>query len=160
MKKLSLFVTALLIVTLLSMATPAGASANGEPVGERILIFFDDSIEFPAGTPFHIWHGWIQTSDDGAIGIFDFELEVDGVLLGEDLKQFSADNGDPDTLWRLWVYNFPNGLTGTHTFTGHWYAPCQYAVGWLGYPGACATPNEKVETKARTLIVTFVDPLP
>jgi len=155
MKKQPLFVTAILILALLNLAIPSSASAHNEPVGERVIVF-NGQIDFTAGTSFNIWHGWVQTSDDGAIGIFDFELDIDGVFLSEDFKMFSADSGDPDILWRLWVYNFPDGMTGTHTFTGHWYAPCQYAVDWLGFAGPCATPNEKVETNTKTLIVNFV----
>ena len=155
MKKQPVLISICLIVALLVTTIPSVASAHTGLVGERIFVY-DGSIEFPAGTPFHIFHGWVQTSDDEAIGIFGFELEIDGVLQGEDFKMFSADSGNPDTLWRLWAYNFPDGMTGTHTFTGHWYAPCQYAVDWLDYPGPCATPNAKVENKTRTLVVTFV----
>ena len=155
MKKQTLFVTVLLIVTLLSMAIPSSAAAGNEPVGDRIGLW-SSTLEFTAGIPFNIRHGWLQTSDDGAIGIFDFSLEVDGALRNEDFKLFSEEVGEPDILTRLWVYNFPSGMSGTHTFTGHWYAPCQYAVSYLGYQGTCSTPNEKVETNSRTLVVTFV----
>jgi hypothetical protein len=154
MKKYLLLITALLIVALLAMASPALADRNA-PVGDRIGLFFGGSREFMAGAPFHVRHGWIQSSEDNAIGVFDFALDVDGILQREDFKMFSAVSGDPDLLNRIWVYNFPNGMTGTHTFTGHWFAPCQYAVDFLAYPGPCATPNEKVETNTRTLIVTF-----
>jgi hypothetical protein len=156
MKKQPVFVSFFLIVAILILAIPSVASARSELVGERILVFYDGSTEFPEGTPFHIFHGWVQASDSEAIGIFDFELEIDGVLQSTGFKMFSVDAGNPDTLWRLWAYNFPEGMTGTHTFTGHWYAPCQNAVDWLGYPGACATPNAKVETNTRTLVVNFV----
>lgn len=155
MKKQLQFVSIFLIVALLVMAIPSAAFAHNEPVGTRINLFFGGSIEFSAATPFHIRHGWLQPSDDEAIGIFDFELEVDGVLQKEDFKMFSAESGNPDLLSRIWVFNFPGGMTGTHTFTGHWYAPCQYAVDWLGYPGPCATPNQKVETSSREVVVTF-----
>jgi hypothetical protein len=153
MKKLSLLVTILVIATLL-IVTPVFADRDA-PVGDRIGLFFSDSMEFTAGAPFHIRHGWIQSSEDDAIGIFDFALEVDEVFQREDFKMFSAISGDPDLLNRFWVYNFPNGMTGIHTFTGHWFAPCQYAVDELGYPGPCATPNEKVETRTSTLTITF-----
>lgn len=154
MKKLSLFVTIIFIVAVLAMTTPAAANPN-TPIGDRIIVW-NTSIIFAENTPFHIWHGWVQPSTDEAIGIFDFELDVDGVRIQEDFKMFSATSGDPDTLWRLWVYNFPDGMTGTHTFTGHWYAPCQYAVDNLGYTGACSTPNEKVENNTKVITVTFV----
>ncbi len=155
MKKRPLFVTALIIVALLNLANPVSAFAENEPVEKRIALW-NSTFETTAGTPFNIRHGWLQTSDDGAIGIFDFALDVDGVLRSEDFKMFSEEIGDPDILTRIWVYNFPNGMTGMHTFTGHWYAPCQYAVVSLGFTGSCATPNEKVETNTRTLVVTFV----
>jgi hypothetical protein len=155
MKKYLLLIAVLLIMALLAMATPALADRDA-PVGERIGLFFGDEREFPAETPFNIRHGWIQPSTDDAIGIFDFELSIDGVLQKESFKMFSATSGDPDLLNRYWVYNFPYGMTGTHTFTGRWFAPCQYAVDFLEYPDSCATPNEKVETNTRTLIVTFI----
>ncbi len=156
MKKLTLFVTVLLIVALIAITTPAAAGRDA-PVGEKIRIR-DASIEFPAGAPFHIRHGWIQYSTDDAIGVFDFALDVDGVPQPETFKWFYAESGNPDILNRIWVYNFPDGMTGTHTFTGHWFAPCQYAVNELGYAGPCPTPNAKVETATRTLTVEFVLP--
>ena len=154
MKRQSL-VTMLLILALLSMATPATAAPK-EPVGDRIGVYYGGSMEFPAGAPFHILHGWILSSAGDANGIYDFELEVDGVPRKKDFKMFWIESGDPDILQRRWVHNFPNGMTGTHTFTGHWFSPCQPAVDNGIYPGPCATPNEKVETLTQTLTVTFV----
>lgn len=155
MKKHSRFFTVFLIAALCALVMPTSASANQEPVGVRIG-FWAPPGEFAAGAPFNIRHGWVQTSDDEAIGIFDFRLEIDGVVLREDFKMFSAESGSPDTLTRMWVYNFPDGMTGSHTFTGHWYASCQYAVDNLEYPGPCATPNDKVETRTRTMTINFV----
>ncbi len=155
MKKHSLFITFLTIAVLFSLAIPSPAYAGQEPVGERIA-FSSPPVQYPAGAPFNIRHGWVQTSDDGAIGIFDFQLEVDGSLRSEDVKLFSEESVNPDTLTRVRVYNFTDGMSGTHNFTGHWYAPCQYAVEQLGFLGICATPNEKVETNNRTMTITFV----
>ena len=143
-------VTILLILSLLAMAAPATA-AKKEPIGDRINVLIGSPTTFPAGSPFHILHGWVPTSDADAIGIFDFELEVDGVLRKEDFVLRSAESGDPDVLIRLWVHNFPNGMTGTHTFTGHWLGPCELVT-----PGSCAQPNAKVEALSRTMTVTFV----
>ena len=154
MKKLALFVTVLLVTALLAVTTPAAADRDA-PVGTKIRVR-NASMEFPAGAPFNFQHGWIQPSTDDAIGVFSFALDVDGVPQKETFKWFYAESGDPDMLTRLWVYNFPDGMTGTHTFTGHWFAPCQYAVDWLEYPGPCPTPNAKVETATRTLTITFV----
>ena len=154
MKTKPLFLTIILGLALLASAAPAIAAPR-EPVGERISVFFGGEREFPAGVPFYIKHGWSQYSDDNAIGVFGFELEVDGDLRKEDFKLFSAESGDPDTLNRVWVFNFPEGMTGTHTFTGHWFAPCQYAVDQLGFSGPCASPNARVENSTKTLTVTF-----
>lgn len=155
MKKVLTVISIFLVAALLAVTIPVAVDAAGGPVGEKIRVR-DASIGFASGTPFYIQHGWIQYSQDGAIGVFDFQLEVDGVLVGENFKAFSAESGEPDILTRLWGFNFPSGMTGTHTFTGHWYAPCGYSVGWLGYPGPCVTPNEKVETSTKTLVVTFI----
>ncbi len=152
MKKHPLIVTVLLIVALLSLVIPSPVSAGGEPIGERIYVWSDGSQEFQAGAPFYIMHGWVDTSDIEAMGVFDFELDVDGVPVKEGFKQFYVESGDPDILFRYWVYTFPDGLTGTHTFTGHWYAPCQYAA---EYTGGCFSPNKKVENKRTTVVVTF-----
>ena len=149
-------ITVLVILTLLAMATLATA-ASKEPVGDRINVFYGGSMEFPAGVPFHIRHGWLNHApNDAPMGTYDFELEVDGVMREEDFVMRSAESGYPGVVTWIWVYNFPNGMTGTRTFTVHWFAACQYAVDWLGFPGPCATPNEKVETRSRTLTVTFV----
>ena len=152
MKKM---ITFLLILTLLAMATSAAATSK-EPVGDRIIVFGGGSTTFPAGAPFHIRHGWVNDSNTDGIGIFDFELEIDGVLREEDFVMRSAESGDPDILIRFWVHNFPNGMTGTHTFTGHWLGPCQPLVDMGFIPGPCTKPNAKVEALSRTLTVTFV----
>ncbi len=154
MKTRSVFATILVIVALLALTMPVAADRN-EPVGEQIRVR-DTTIEFPAGTAFNIRHGWLQPSTDEAIGVFDFKLDLDGFPQPESYMGFSASSGDPDMLTRLWVYNFPAGMEGTHTFTGHWFAPCQYAVDQLGYTGQCDTPNAKVENATRELTIIFV----
>lgn len=59
---------------------------------------------------------------------------------------------------RLWVFNFPEGMTGTHTFTGHWYISCRWAVdnGW--FTGTCTTPHALVEILSQSITVVFVEP--
>lgn len=153
MKKLAPFISLLLVVSLLAVTSPAAANHN-EPIGEKIRVR-NETIKFQYNTPFYIAHGWVQPSTDEAIGVFSFELDVDGSPQPLSFRQFYVTSGDPDLLWRVFVYNFPVGMQGTHAFTGHWFAPCQYAVDWLGYPGTCATPNASVETATRTLTVTF-----
>ena len=154
MKKQRLLIVILNLVLVFALVSPAVASEMHTPVGENIPQRQGYRV-FPSNEPFNIQNGWIQTSEDGAIGNFDFRLEVDGVFVDNFYRDFSAVSGDPDTLYRIWVYNFPEGMTGTHTFTRHWYAPCQYAVDYLEYTGSCRTPNQKVETNIKILVVEF-----
>jgi hypothetical protein len=149
----------LMLIATLVMAAPAAAKMK-EPVGARIDVLFGTPTTFSAGEPFHISHGFWHDPREVSAGRFDFELEVDGVFRDEDFVERRSDPSmDPDLiLWRLWVHNFPQGMTGTHTFTGHWYAPCRYAVDYYGYPGPCPTPNAKVEILTASLAVMFVSP--
>lgn len=150
MKKL---VPIIVLLGLIASTFPAYAKAK-ERVGDRISLSdaFPDpvTIAFPAGDPFHIAHGWANLSTDSdAVGKFDFELEVDGASRKKDFVERTVVGEDPDLLTRIWVFNFPEGMAGTHTFTGHWSAPC-YAFG-----GPCDHPNEKVEVFMLELTVDF-----
>jgi hypothetical protein len=68
MKKLILLVIVSLMVALLAITTPAAAGQQ-HPVGERIRVWTGRSCSLQE--PFHIMHGWVQSSEDGAIGVFD-----------------------------------------------------------------------------------------
>lgn len=50
----------------------------------------------------------------------------------------------------LWVFDFLAGLSGPHTFTGHFFAPCLTAVDCAG-----SRPNTLKEVLTLTLTVTF-----
>lgn len=69
--------------------------------------------------------------------------------MAADFKQItSSGHGDHAVLW---TFNFPDGMTGTHYFTGTWYAPCGYIY------GPCDGPtNTVIETFTVTVQVTFV----
>ncbi len=154
MKKHSLFVTLFLIVAFLSLAMPVATAAAGVRVGDRILIRFDRT--FPAGQPFHIAHGWWNPTNIPGVGLFKFSLDVDGSPVSEDFIERSAISGDPDELLWVWVYNFPTGMTGSHSFTGHWTGPCQGLVDMGVFEGLCEKTNEIIESSTRTIIVDFV----
>jgi hypothetical protein len=147
----------LMLIGILVMAVPVAAKGK-EPVGEKISVFPPGTpSEFPAGAPFHISHGWLLDPGEGPPGRFDFDLEVDGVLRDEDFVSRTVDrSGVSESLLWIWVHNFPDGMTGTHTFTGRWLAPCQYAVDNMGFPGPCSMPNAKVEVLSNSLTVTFL----
>jgi hypothetical protein len=156
---------ALAIPALLALVLAAGPAAGGakEPVGEPISVYLGNPTTFPAGAPFHIRHGWGigATEPPEQAGIYGFRLEVDGVTRAVDFLIRSTDPApatayDSPVLNRGWVFNFPDGMSGIHTFTGHWIAPCRAAVAEQGYSGPCSTPNAPVDAITRSLTVTFV----
>ncbi len=125
MKKIVLIT---MVILLLGLVVPASAQGQ-EYVGEKLNLRYGDQ-RFPAGVPFHIAHGWISTNPKGELGLFDFKLEIDGVPVNEDFVDISADpSGDVVDLYKGWVYNFPQGMTGTHYFTLHYYGPCDDVIG-------------------------------
>jgi hypothetical protein len=159
MKKL--VIGALTVLSVLLLATPAAAK-TAEPVGAQINILLGTPTTYPAGAPFHIIHATISgfvlpprgTGKDG------FALEVDGVPRAPDFILRDAippsETGLPYPGVRTgFLFNFPDGMTGTHTFTGHWYAPCATAVALDGYTDPCRTPSEQVEYLTRSLAVIF-----
>lgn len=169
MRKFALMVAAVMALVL---AAPAAAtSPHNQPVGERINVLAGTPTQYPAGAPFHIGHGWPiggTNADPGEplqpkqAGIYDFWLEVDGVRHQEDyvirVAYFDEPAGLPEAdfrLFRIWTHNFPDGMTGTHTFTGHWISPCWQAVVRFGYPGPCRNPNEPTDPGPRSLTVNF-----
>lgn len=159
MKKL---VLVLILVLVLVVVLPVSA-ARPVPVGDRINVLAGTPLDYPADTAFHIKHGWMFGPGDEVtgypLGKFDFQLEVDGVMQEDDFLLRENDRSTrPISRTLLWVHNFPDGMTGTHTFTGTWLAPCRYAVdqGWFTDP--CARPNAMVEfaTIDHTVTFTFV----
>ena len=146
MKSLVLIFGAVLAIGVAPL--PAAATTN-EPVGPPINILVGVPTTFPAATPFHIMHGWGLDPSTDAVGKFSFALEVDGTDRPEDFVLRSVITGSPDLLARTWVFNFPYGMTGTHTFVGHWLAPCYVTA------GPYSNPNAVVEVDRHTLTVTF-----
>lgn len=149
----------LFFVFLLLAAAPAAAETK-ETVGERINLVDQTPTQLVADTPFHIYHGWwVWAPVDTPIGRYDFQLDINGVIQKEDFVYRYVDSSDkPESLYRDWVFNFPDGLPeGTYTFTGHWFAPCR-VVQEYGYPVTCPTPNDKLEVITESLTVTFITP--
>lgn len=77
-------------------------------------------ITLTADAPFHVAHGFAaEPWSDLVNPIHRFELAVDSVQVhgAVDLDRLAGYVGD-----KWYVFNFPEGMTGTHTFTGCWYA--------------------------------------
>ena len=162
-----------LIATLVGLAiavSAAGAGAtNGGPLdcfpGCRINVLSGTPTTFPAGQPFTIAHGVNSgcVAAPQSAGIDEFVLEVDGAVRPEDVvirEAFSppelADFGCTYAfLEHFFVFNFPSGMTGTHTFTGHWLEACAVAVALDGYPGPCTNPAQQVEFITGSVTVAF-----
>lgn len=153
MKKMLL--TLLLVCMVLPLVVPVSA-ARPQPVGEQIGLWIEDPMDFPEGEPFHIAHGWtIDPSAGYPVGKFAFDLEIDGVPVDADFVLREYIPGEEEPLLRLWVHNFPDGMSGSHSFTGHWFAPCQYVVDYGDYPGPCPDPREVVQVRSSTRVVEF-----
>jgi hypothetical protein len=148
------------LVTVLVLTVSTAVAVKPEPVGERIYVYPPSPDTFPAGVPFHIAHGWRNDPSWGVpIGLFDFQLEIEGVYLDEDFFITEpVPGGKPQAILRLWYYNFPDGMPpGEVTFIGHWLAPCQAAVDYHYYPGPCEKANEIVEPYTDPVTVTFYE---
>jgi hypothetical protein len=117
--------------------------------GERLNIYESGEQTFPANTPFHIVHGWNLSLDED-LDLFDFQVAVDGVFQELSYTEYYLDDSqDPPILNKRFVYNFPEGMTGTHLFTGHWIAPC-----YVFYDD-CEDPDELYESVSYVQ-VTFI----
>jgi hypothetical protein len=150
---------ALLLVACSVAFVPSAASADpNKLVGAPLGLF---AQTFPAGQPFHISHGWLLLPSGGeALGKFRFSLTVDGVEVRPDFIE-TIPFDDPvlgTLLFRPYVFNFPDGMTGTHVFAGTFLGPCQGVVDSGFAPGPCASKNGEIPTSASpfTTTVTFV----
>ena len=143
------FVYVFLIIALF-IAVPASAKSKVR-VGDRIIVHPPDKT-FPQNTPFHIAHGWYWTKGDEPRipkGTLGFNLELDGKKVNRDFVEINETAG---TI--VWVNNFPEGMTGTHTFTGEWVAPCWVGVE-LGLIPECKNPNKPVVILTDSVTVEF-----
>ena len=77
-------------------------------------------LTLTADASFFVAHGFTAESWSDIVNpIHRFELAVDGLQVhgALDLDRYAGGLGD-----KWYVFNFPGGMTGTHTFTGCWYA--------------------------------------
>lgn len=148
MKKITLIFCILLLAV---MVSPVQAAPH-EPTGVRLDIFESGEQEFPARTAFYIQHGWSSSYPPHSIGLLRFELEVDGKII----EPTYYDNiHTPDgVVGHSSVYNFPDGMSGVHTFTGHWYVPCQILL-VSGLIEECSSPTAHVDLRTTEVVVTF-----
>ena len=145
----------------LAWAAPASATAKAQ-VGPQLNVAAGGLQTFPAEQAFHVTHGWLLeagTGDGDAIGKYDFALTVDGIPVEPDYVDLTTGDFGLNLgmlQFRAWVFNFADGMTGTHTFTGTWSGPCQNLVD-SGYPvGPCEKRTAIVGAGHVTATVQFV----
>jgi hypothetical protein len=151
----------LIVITALIMTVPAVAK-NEAPDGERINVMLDpEDMEYPGNTPFFIRHGWMSSivpgepPDVAKFSKSGFALEVDGVYVDEDyiniLRVAGEESGESD-IFQHFYFIYAEGLTGVHTFTGHWYIECK----WMETDDfVCDNPSEIIEPLIRTITISF-----
>ena len=148
MKKLLLI---LILVLALIPSAPVSAGPK-EPIG-LLMTWGPTEDTFPANEPFHREHGWIAMPwGEYPVGGFDFVLEVDGVVIKPSYKIFERDRAAGE-FKKTNVYNFPEGMTDVHTFTGYYYVPCQYIIDHEY--GTCTGAGSTVLLYTLEMTVTF-----
>ena len=142
MKKLLLILS---IMVILFAATPAKAGSK-EAVGPGLGWYV---TEFPENTPFHMRHGWLFGTPplEDPIGNHKYVMELDGVIISPDF-QLAYDQVSGQLI-RVYVFNFPDGMTGTHEFVHHYYGPCYQ------YLPDCKFPYKSVEVSTIYQTIEF-----
>lgn len=143
----------LLVIFTLFLATPALAD-NPQPVGERInLVYPVHPPIFPENQPFHIVHGigGAYSVDPEILQLYGFTLEVDGELIEPTARYIQTlydEDGNPFAELNTSLYNFPDGMTGPHRFTYHFYVPCDASI-------KKCTPGTSAEWFSKTVPIVF-----
>ncbi|HNR02016.1 MAG TPA: hypothetical protein PKK59_05740 [Anaerolineaceae bacterium] len=149
--------TAILLVLAFLICLTSIAASSKVRTGEQITMWISHSETFPAGEPFYIAHGW-ENPVGKMTGLYDFTLSIDGVPIAEDYNENSVivePGNPPPWLRKIWVFNFPEGMTGHHTFIAEWGGPCQGLVDLEVIEGPCVKPNEYMVDKVETVVVDF-----
>lgn len=155
MKKTIILICAMLV---LISVNPVQAKPM-EPTGTRIILYEAETAVFPADAPFYISHGWYHDpfyEPKLSVGGFDFKLELDGEYTEETYVDRTKIIDDIQ-ISIYWVFNFPDGMSGTHSFVGHWFATCEWAQ-YNGYVTECQNPNTSIEVQSENVVVTFITP--
>ena len=151
MKKLTIVISLILALMIVS---PVLAS---KPVstGDQITVY--DSVQFPANTAFYISHG-LQLAPEELRSGYDFKLQVDGEFVDETFVDRYTTIFDDNTVFisTMWVFNFPDGMEGTHEFSGHWFMPCQTALD-AGFVTECRKLNTSIEVMSSTATIIFIN---
>ena len=153
------FVCMVVVLVCAVVLAPGASAAPDKAVGTSLGF---GATQFPAGQPFNITHGWLLAPRfTEALGEYRVTLAVDGVEMNRDFVETTRQPDDPTLgteLFRAFVFNFPAGMTGTHTFAITFLGPCQGLVDGGFATGPCANANDLIPTSGSPIIstVTFV----
>lgn len=120
-------VIAALAVVVAACAVAAGASADIPRTGDQrvglivcALTGVCPDLTLAANEAFFVQHGFTAEScADQRNPVHRFELSIDGVEQHGPIDLSRTADGLCD---KLYVFDYRNGMSGTHTFTGCWYA--------------------------------------
>jgi hypothetical protein len=165
-KKIILAGMVVLCLALLFSTGVVLAKAPPKTVGERIFLYTGGDWEFPAGQPFHIMHGfsgWYEIGEPGGpeFGLDYMIVEVDGVEQQKDYLDITwtpyPEFGLRNVL-KLYIFNFPEGMTGQHEFVRRYFLTCEYINQYLT-PMECDYPAQVVEyiPWKQQLTINFTD---
>ena len=152
---------ALICVACPAVFTPSAAADTNKEVGVNLpeSVLFSSVSTFPAGEPFHIARGWELGPGElvHSIGLWQYRLTIDGVAVQPNFNEtiVSQDPVDGTILFRPYVFNFPEGMTGTHVFGSTFLGPCQQLVDFGFATGPCAHAEDLVPISTGTIYATI-----
>lgn len=116
------------------------------PVGDQLFVWAGAQTTFTEGAPFHIKHGGaLSIPDKAPVEAWSFALEINGVFVERDYVSREVTGHKPVMRQKLDVHNFAEGMTGTHSFAGHWCGTCGVLVKNGIIPGPCMDRIEVME---------------
>jgi hypothetical protein len=139
-----------LVLCLFILGLAPVAAGPPTPVGDQINLYTPPAT-FAAGAPFHLTHGWLFGNEDLAgAGLYSFELWLDGGFVPASYKDVEVSVDGAMSMARTVVFNFPEGLSGTHTLTGVWLAPCKFFI-----EGPCDSPSQQMAAWEVAVTINF-----
>ena len=156
MKKFTVIIIAIML--LMSVNPVAAANQPPPPVGDQINLLDGDQT-YPADTAFFIADSFYwETGFQYHPGTFDIKLVVDNQFVNEDFVYHAVIRGDDyNTVVIAWLFNFPDGMQGEHTFECHYIVPCALALE-SGLTDACSNPTAPFEFMVVEAVVDFTTP--
>lgn len=155
MKKKWMILLVMVLITLFLVA----ASPNVR-IGEKLPLPIGYTVmSYPANEPFHASGGinWVPAkyTDPQFMGNMWVRLVVDGEEVKRDFVEMYPHKYEGELYFdKFFVFNFPNGLEGEHTFEMYYANKCKLFIYW-GFVTECDKPEESIEILLRDAVVTF-----